>query len=561
MNIHKKINISILSISLLYSTNSFCVLDEMLADYSRIFTTKIYDQSTIAFNTLTTENQRKSRILRDLKRKKKEQIDVKCVQALNEELAKKERNQQTIKEVYDDLIEETKAHKEKGSWIKTGVDLFIAGVGGAVAGPFGWMIGQGVGSTITKLGDEYIKGDTSTELVKKTANAQIDVQEYQSIKQEMEKLTLLRNVLQEGIDKEPETLLAMEEEYVLRKRFFPAQMQVNIEDALIDARKTGISNLEKPEAFVQKALLLPFRENPVKELGFYNLPKPNADDIPNSVDFSIAFDDNVFFKGFSEGLRVKLKNVASNIRRLSSLNTTEPRRTYFFWGKPGVGKSTAAVEIPQFLKLPYIELTIRSEADLSKESIEGGARGWPNPQIGMFALALTASNSEGRSYGNPVLILNDFDRVLGNSSQALSFLLFFLDPKTKQFLNNYFGGNLDISKITTILTSRKKIPAGESYDALRDRTAEEIEFDPPNSETLTSILKDYKKEVLKQYEPNFVKNDWWKSMERKTDAAIPGLVQGEESIRKGKRKLEDNIGLQFTDSFNSLAETKRARRQ
>jgi hypothetical protein len=542
--------------------------DDLLADYSKIFTRSIYDQSDLNFDELSDVD-KEEKPLEHLKMKKEDEIKLRCFNRLDDILTEKKVKLETIQHALDEIIEDGKEHQAKGSLAKTAVNVLgtLAGAGLAfwsggltlAAGGLnlavaGGSLTGGLISQITGGGIESLKHEETKRLGKKGAKTQLDIQEYQAVKQEINEITLFQTILLEGVDKEPASLLEMEKEYILRKRFFPKGLQANLEEALIEARRTVFSNLEKSEPFIKRALLLPFTDNSLKDLGFY--------DIPTSIEHLVRFKKSQFFQGFSPTLQTQLKNVMSDIRRLSCPQTIESRRSYYFWGKPGVGKSTTAEEIAKFLGLPFFEVSIRTEADLSQQSIEGSERMWKNPQIGMFAQVLSSKSDEGITYQHPILILNDFDRVL-KSPSSLSFLLFYLDPKNKHFLSNYFGCNLDISRLTIILTGNKKIPETEEYAALRDRLIE-IEFDSPDPKLLTSILTDYKKDILKQYQPFFEKNRWWPRMKQKAVSHIPGLIQGETSIRTAKRNLEDLIGLQFSELYDreaSRGTTKRQRKR
>jgi len=63
-------------------------------------------------------------------------------------------------------------------------------------------------------------------------------------------------------------------------------------------------------------------------------------------------------------------------------------------GPAGVGKTCSASRIAKFLGLPYFEITIKTEAELSRSNMEGCPRHWQNSQLGVLSNALLATDSK-----------------------------------------------------------------------------------------------------------------------------------------------------------------------
>ena len=318
------------------------------------------------------------------------------------------------------------------------------------------------------------------------------------LEKEITEADLERDRLKKGIKSEP--INKQEEQYVINKSLISKELQEVIEKALIQSRKRGFS-INNISDFLDEALLLP------------TIPKSLLSPNNRAQDLHLImkrFEDDSFFRGFTTSVRKDLKSVIASLAYASAdIGTHEVplKNFYYFWGDAGMGKSLSARNLALFLDLPYYEAYIRSETDLSQGGLEGSTWYRPDANIGWVARPLLAKDSQGRTYKNSILIINDFDRILLNNSgrggAALGFLLDYLDALKKYFYSPYFRSSIDISRLTIILSGNKPIPEGDggptdTYAALRTRL-KRIHFTGFDEETTKKILESYSQDVISHF--------------------------------------------------------------
>ncbi len=317
-------------------------------------------------------------------------------------------------------------------------------------------------------------------------------------KKELFKLGFQVQLLRDGIDKEP--IYALEKVYVTKKKKVVSDdVRHQIEKALLSARDDAIY-LELTRQFIDTALAMP------------------SEHLQVSHDKLTLIDTSSFFRNFEPGLRAKLRLIAHKFIVDSNQPSDSGRNNrgiYYFQGDPGTGKSRAAVKLLDCLDLPYFVLTVRRLEDLSSENLEGSARTLMSHNPGIIAKTLLSKNNRNATpYLNATLILDDFDRVLfaqkkGGTPSALSFLLDYLDPGKRTYPNPYFNADLDISRLSIIITANKPIPkvkhtstgkiADDPYTALRSRVTEVLFPNFPD-ETLQAILMPIAKSLVEKYD-------------------------------------------------------------
>ncbi|WP_032112540.1 AAA family ATPase [Candidatus Paracaedibacter symbiosus] len=313
---------------------------------------------------------------------------------------------------------------------------------------------------------------------------------------ENKKKELIRNIVKENISD-------LEFTYVLRKRFYPAELRSKIEGSLLGARNPGpFPPLSSIRVFLENCLDFPIQKKVIEfNSDFWNL---NADS-SNSTALTHNLRSYHNLCSYNEETKEEFKKlisqlIASSQDTVETQNTadTESKRAFYFFGGPGVGKTTAAEEILNHLGLPFFVTPIRSGRDISQSSLEGQGYSSQNSNLGYIVQALLRGCKEREqdeikrfeissdkafkhtsnvqyvfyvkikkvreTYSNTIIILNDFDRLLldpGTATQTLAMLLDYLDPKKATFFSPYFDRYVPIKDLIFIITANNEIPKPE----------------------------------------------------------------------------------------------------
>jgi hypothetical protein len=291
-----------------------------------------------------------------------------------------------------------------------------------------------------------------------------------------------------------EAIMETEIKYINNKRKIKnKQLKREIEKGLIQARKNDFAS-DIIKNFIDLAICLPTGPKAIKDSRNKLIEKFNA---------------NKVFSSFDETVKVKLLNIITETADFSNIpdsSTLSKRKVYFFYGNPSCGKTTAAKEIPIFLDLPYFELTIRSEGEVSKDALEGSSRLRADVNVGWLVKPLLSTDAVGVTFSNGYLIINDLDRILmsGTEAQAqtiLTFLLDYLDPGKKRFSSPFFNTNIDIHRLNIIITSNTKLTNTHFIKALKSRVVE-TEFPDFSSVKVDEIMRNYVEEYVTTILPN-----------------------------------------------------------
>ncbi len=434
--------------------------------YDDIFTDEIYDQTGIHFRLMTTEvaNQAALDRLYELKQSSLTRV---AARTLEVKLQKLQHSMTSEK----DRQHASRLTSQMGDVVKSG----LSGI--PFVGPF--------------LGSVFGGSVTNSNSISRTPRQNLGGLETEilHIQSEMEEL-------QRGLRSEP--IAKQEEFYVLHKRFINKDLQQSIADALIQARKPCMSFFNLKD-FVDEALALPYEHKQLLSLNDSSI------DLLTKYD---CFDTSEFFQKFSYETKMSLKKIIAEIcyDSIAPEDSIVPlKKFYYLWGNPGIGKSHAARKLVEdILDLPYQEVCIRTGSELTQENLEGSTWYRPNANLGWIIRPFMAKNSTGKRYKNPVLIINDFDRVLlGQSTGALGFLLDYLDGIKKEFHSPYFKSLIDIKRLSIIITGNKPIPEGDGgptdqYAALRTRV-QIIQFAEFTTETSQQILGNYITTLMEHY--------------------------------------------------------------
>lgn len=289
-------------------------------------------------------------------------------------------------------------------------------------------------------------------------------------------------VWKEGIEKE--SVWDLEVKYILQKRNISSlRMQERIENDLLEARgQFG----DYKKTIIEKALLIP-----CAPLYICN-PEYKALD-------RVITDRRL--KNYNVDVQDTLTNFAMKLINASRTEAGSLQYTRYFlylYGNPGCGKSTAAQMIVESLGLPYHTISLTSPDDLSKIKVQGQPFTQNANDPGLLALALMSRDKcFNKSFQNAVLIINDFDYILFSNEGAniaMNFALENLDPDKKHYYNPFFDADIDVSRLSIIITANKRIPqrpedpnVQDPYAALRSRV-KEIHFPDFPLETIKPLL-------------------------------------------------------------------------
>jgi hypothetical protein len=161
-------------------------------------------------------------------------------------------------------------------------------------------------------------------------------------------------------------------------------------------------------------------------------------------------------------------------------NSKTERMVWFFYGKPGTGKSSAAAQFAKLLGLPSVTITTSEDEEMNERKFTGNAS-FMEPTLGKLAETMTMVDSAGRSYKNAVLIIEDF-----SIDYPPTFLLKLFDSTVTSIKCDYFGKDypLDISGLLIIITANTDLG---KFEAPKSDNRESAEEDSDAQETSNSL--------------------------------------------------------------------------
>ena len=257
-----------------------------------------------------------------------------------------------------------------------------------------------------------------------------------------------------------------EEKYIQKKRFLSLELQKSFENKFISARAVGGLGTEQYLGYFNTSLEVATHKKRIGE-------QEDSDQAARVL--LRQFDEHPLLRGYSPEVRHEMKKMIITVLYFSRFNEQPAgdvrrpyfRRAFYLYGGPGVGKSSAARTLAEFLGLPYCEKTVFNVADISEKNLLGTPL-WGKQNAGWIGEALTVKNSpEHKSYKNAFLILNDFDRVLvGKDKSANALLLYLLDPDTRNAKSDFFEGMIDVGSLFIILTGNQRLtnPIGQALE-------------------------------------------------------------------------------------------------
>lgn len=292
-----------------------------------------------------------------------------------------------------------------------------------------------------------------------------------------------------------EKVIDYETQYVKNKHLIPENFQEIIEENLVNLRAFHEINLNQKTRYLEQLeiiLNLPLR---VKKIS-YN---------------SVRIDQTV--TGYSEQTALNIKRYC--IRHVAACQADSVRKVAaYFYGAPGIGKTRAAGLIAEGLEVPFEVITL---GDIGVKEFFG-----TEDEPGLLLKVLARAKYKGENAKNMILLIDDADRILLNSSEydLGAALLTLLEPETKSFFSPYLNANVDISHLGIVLGANKK-PTDEAFA----NRLHIIEFE--------GYSTDYKKQVV------------W-------DELFPSLLAPHEKAEL--RLTNDDFTQDDTDAINMLIE-------
>jgi hypothetical protein len=449
--------------------------------------------------------------------------------------------------------------KVVGSAAGIGAAAAIPGVGPEIAAMrLGMRVMGGmsvIGTGISGI-HEFIKED-----------GQLDIDKVQAALLRKKKQLVLEVNQENGISD-------LEIRYVLVKNLMQnPEVERRIESALINARKPGVLGIDFFREFLINTLRLPFRKkkislNPV----LWGLEDPHHFEealVRGDLTREQA-DAGKKLCAYSPETREALSHLVVQTQYSSRSPIPSYRRFHYFYGAPGVGKTTASRELAQLLDIPVFETNIRTGDDVSQEALEGADWMRPDAKVGSLSHALMKGFLPRReesielkldirraanygvtdhldisvpnpiweeTYLNSMLIINDFDRLLldpTTTTQTLAFFLDYLDPSKKSFYSPYFKAYIPMDALVIVVTGNNFIPDEDRFKALKDRLIE-TEFTGFSEVQRQLIFGQFFDEIREKYNPMFL-------IPADREAILTPLHNPEGvSIRDGKKVIEREL--------------------
>lgn len=427
--------------------------------YGGIFTTRIYELDKNKFKNLSDAEIDKI-VVENLHKAKREQLEEDCIKRIEKKIKWLQEQYKPAKkaEFWEELLKSISLHlpglmKDLVKYNFPKSELM------AIAAPVAAIAVIGIGKYLTQEANDNFPNTIAL------------------IKGEIQKLDSEIYDLLKGLDYEP--IKDLEEAYVKHKRKMDNKgLKNTIEEKLIGIRGPEFFKAESKRVIIS-ALKLPVGRPFIVE----------ADNITDRNGLLTKLQENKYFCNYTKNVQDPLQTI------LTEVASSSERRTYYFWGSPSSGKTTAAKIIPQTLGLPFYETTFFDSSEIVK--ISGSCYYYANASPGWLINAYITP-SEDIPNKRMVLIINEIDRLIESKNPEVNnFLLAFLDPNKKKDHNNYFEADLDISNLIVILTANSDISEDKFFQALKNRISLKIEF-PKLADKTTNQAAQKKLEAIAQ---------------------------------------------------------------
>lgn len=223
-------------------------------------------------------------------------------------------------------------------------------------------------------------------------------------------------------------------------------------------------------------------------------------------------------------------------------------RPFVLVGGPGCGKTAFVTELCKLI-MDKQALKIDLGNEIADFSLTGCDPSFRNGKIGLIAASLLADEDGGQPLKNPVIHMDELDKVKGNHNYSVETVFYALLERcnARRFFDNYLGLNIDASGINYIFTAN---------------TLEGIPV-PILNRLRVFTIRDYTPEELKgSVLDSFYEN--WLSGNNMEREYLPARLSDEvrerimEECNNDPRSVEDAIGKIFMETSTTDQESGQA---
>lgn len=133
---------------------------------------------------------------------------------------------------------------------------------------------------------------------------------------------------------------------------------------------------------------------------------------------------------------------------------------FLLLGEPGVGKTHFAMQLAQALGVDIAKIS--ADGAQGCFQLTGSHTSWTGARPGSLTVLLAAGKAAA-----PVVVINEIDKIVDAHYPVLPVLLNVLERGTaKQFRDQFFEMEIDVSKIIFVLTTNRTVGVPESMLSL-----------------------------------------------------------------------------------------------